>query len=104
MTVETHLLINGIDQCYTTWFHHGEHSLSTPIGQSTYNNVRDESDEDEDGLNDMFHDLGNEYYLGDTHNVSDDNNETCPRNLPKYLEALIEDAQTELYPGCKKMS
>ena len=104
ITVETHLLVNGIDQCYTTWFHHGEPLLPSYRDRFTYDNVRVESDEDEDGLYDMLHDLGNEYHLRDTHDISNDDNETYPRNMPKYLEALIEDSQTKLYPGCTKMS
>ena len=107
--VKDHMLERGIDPGYTTWFYHGEPSSSNNRGNS-HSNEGDrsgsdlyEEDEEYDGVNDMLFDLGQQFYQADNNNMSDSNN-TSIGGVPEYLEALMMGAQTELYPGCKKIS
>ncbi|WCJ24552.1 hypothetical protein M5689_006503 [Euphorbia peplus] len=103
--VKSHLLQNGIDPGYISWFYHGEASTSTNLGnQSNGNDIEEDdgNDEDTDGVHDMIFELG-EKYIQSNELPSDDDNDYIS-DLPSYLEALVQDAKTELYPGCKKIS
>lgn len=109
-SVKDHILERGIDPGYTTWFYHGEPSSSNNLrnphtneGDRIDNDLFEEDDEEDDGVNDMLFDLGQQHYQADAENISDDNN-TNIGGVPAYLEALMMGAQTELYPGCKKIS
>ncbi|WCJ29444.1 hypothetical protein M5689_011080 [Euphorbia peplus] len=103
--VKSHLLHNGIDPGYISWFYHGEASTSTNLGnQSNGNDIEEDdgNDEDTDGVHDMIFELG-EKYIQSNELPSDDDVDDIS-DLPSYLEALVQDAKTELYPGCKKIS
>ncbi|KAL6506117.1 hypothetical protein OROHE_022646 [Orobanche hederae] len=59
-------------------------------------------DEEEDGVSEMLFDLGEQYTHANNDNMPIDGNNVG--GLPAYLEALMTDTQTELYPVCKKIS
>lgn len=50
----------------------------------------------------MLFDFGEQYAQANNDNMSIDENNVG--GLPAYLEALMTDTQTELYPGCKNIS
>ncbi|KAL3637841.1 hypothetical protein CASFOL_018289 [Castilleja foliolosa] len=103
ISVKQHIMINGIDPGYDTWFYHGESTSHSVLGddqtdqEPTYD--REEEDED-DGLNDILFNLHEQYTQSDTNGVDNTND----GGVPAYLEDLIRGARTELYPGCKKIS
>ncbi|XP_058214245.1 uncharacterized protein LOC131325811 [Rhododendron vialii] len=81
--VYEHLVINGMDPTYTTWFHHGEEPSAAQKPK--------------------------EVKMSDAHNLY---SATCARDAD-HLEPLdeardevfakaLEDAETPLYPGCEK--
>ncbi|KAL3644293.1 hypothetical protein CASFOL_012225 [Castilleja foliolosa] len=103
ISVKQHIMINGIDPGYDTWFYHGESTSHSVVGddqtdqEPTYD--REEEDED-DGVNDILFNLHEQYTQSDTNGVDNTND----GGVPTYLEDLIRGARTELYPGCKKIS
>ncbi|KAL3638401.1 hypothetical protein CASFOL_017772 [Castilleja foliolosa] len=103
ISVKQHIMINGIDPGYVTWFYHGESTSHSVVGddqtdqEPTYD--REEEDED-DGVNDILFNLQEQYTQSDTNGVDNTND----GGVPAYLEDLIRGARTELYPGCKKIS
>ncbi|KAL3633966.1 hypothetical protein CASFOL_022728 [Castilleja foliolosa] len=103
ISVKQHIMINGIDPGYDTWFYHGESTSHSVVGddqtdqEPTYD--REEEDED-DGVNDILFNLHEQYTQSDTNGVDNTND----GGVPAYLEDLIRGARTELYPGCKKIS
>ncbi|CAH9079402.1 unnamed protein product [Cuscuta epithymum] len=106
--VKIHLLERGIDPGYNTWFYHGEESGSrtskknhTYTGNGTDNVYEEE--EEEDGITEMLFDLGQQYNHQDNDNMSAEDSSNSG-GLPLYLESLMQNAQTKLYPGCEQIS
>ncbi|KAL6547278.1 hypothetical protein OROMI_022999 [Orobanche minor] len=101
-TVTHHILENGIDTGYITWFYHGEPRVNDEGIRTHSDSTEKNNDEEEDGVSEMLFDLGEQYTHANNDNMPIDGNNVG--GLPAYLEALMTDTQTELYPGCKKIS
>ncbi|KAL6536147.1 hypothetical protein OROHE_012991 [Orobanche hederae] len=101
-TVTHHILENWIDTWYITWFYHGEPRLNDEGVRTDSDSTAKNNDEEDDGVSEMLFDLGEQYTQANNDNMPTDGNNVG--GLPAYLEALMTDTQTELYPGCKKIS
>ena len=95
-TMTYHLRINGFYTDYMTWTYHGE----TPIRPSpvVVNEVRGRSD-----MNDVIEDLIGERMEEDT-DLNDGNSDTETSDVNDEFEALIDEVESELYPGCTNFS
>ncbi|KAL6561779.1 hypothetical protein OROMI_017380 [Orobanche minor] len=101
-TVTHHILENGIDTGYITWFYHGEPRLNDEGIRTHSDSTEKNDDEEEDGVSEVLFDLGEQYTHANNDNMPIDGNNVG--GLPAYLEALMTYTQTELYPSCKKIS
>ncbi|XP_028115907.1 uncharacterized protein LOC114313695 [Camellia sinensis] len=118
--VEYHLVVKGMSPSYKTWVHHGE---SVPMNQShalnddnhnNFGSVRDRMEENTDRDQDEFLNLLGDVYIGTI--MNDNENEGDEKNDDDYVannveeedvrnfDKLLNDAQRELYPGCRKFS
>ncbi|KAL3618470.1 hypothetical protein CASFOL_037552 [Castilleja foliolosa] len=98
-SVRKHILVNGIDPGYVTWFYHGESTAHSAVGDATVQEtaVYNESEDEDDGVNDILFDLREQYTQSDTNGVDNTNH----GGVPAYLEELMSGAKTELYPLMK---
>ena len=101
--VEDDLFLKGIDLNYTQWIFHGE----DPFLQNVHTEHNDDnaSVEDIDEVEEMLDDI----YMGTfpDANIGESSTTPNPTNNDHYkrpFTQLWEDAQRELYPGCKNFS
>ncbi|KAG8382226.1 hypothetical protein BUALT_Bualt05G0054700 [Buddleja alternifolia] len=87
-----HLLVDGFMKDYTNWVAHGEDPLSDQAKFQQQNEF--------DMLDDMFGLVNDVFGVKDT-NL---NMEEEPNEQAKAFYKLLDDAQKELYLGCKKIS
>ncbi|RYE14354.1 MAG: hypothetical protein EOP45_19760, partial [Sphingobacteriaceae bacterium] len=85
-TLYDHLIINGIDQSYQKWIHHGEN-----------HGLEDDSNVVEGNSEDMNVDAPHIAQMVD--DLQDE-----PFDNPDELCSLLSDAETPLYPGCVKFT
>ncbi|KAL8511956.1 hypothetical protein ACS0TY_018425 [Phlomoides rotata] len=75
-TVTHHILENGIDTGYITWFYHGEPRLNNEGIRTDSDPIEVNNDEEDDGVSEMLFDLGEQYTQENNDNMpTDDNNE-----------------------------
>jgi hypothetical protein len=101
--VEDDLFLKGIDLNYTQWIFHGE----DPFLQNVHTEHNDDNAnvEDIDKVEEMLDDI----YMGTfpDANIGESSTTSDPTNNDHYkrpFNQLWEDAQRELYPGCKNFS
>ncbi|CAL5346170.1 unnamed protein product [Camellia sinensis] len=118
--VEYHLVVKGMSPSYKTWVHHGE---SVPMNEShalndddhnDFGSVGDRMEEDIDRDQDEFLNLLEDVYMGtimnDNENEGDeeDDDDDVANNVEeenvRNFDKLLNNAQRELYPGCRKFS
>ncbi|XP_039787895.1 uncharacterized protein LOC120654427 [Panicum virgatum] len=115
--VKKHILMNGMDNSYTRWIHHGEYlnvevieHVPTGIVHCSHNwstdgiGVTEEDSNDIDPL---------EAFLGDLHTAAaqedrevgeneDGDTESCEQDT--FFRIAMKEAKCMLYPGCTKFS
>ncbi|XP_028125055.1 uncharacterized protein LOC114321997 [Camellia sinensis] len=120
--VEYHLVLKRMSPSYKTWMHHGE---SVPMNQShalnddnhnDFGSVRDrmeaETGEDQDKILNLLEDVYMGTTINDAENEEDeedgDNDDDVANNVEKEgvpnFNKSLNDAQRELYTGCRKFS
>ncbi|XP_028114517.1 uncharacterized protein LOC114312475 [Camellia sinensis] len=124
--VEYHLVVKEMSPSYKTWVHHGE---SVPMNQShalnddNHNNfgsvgnrMEVETGEDQEEILNLLEDVYIGTTINDDENKEDeedgdndnDNEDDVANNVEKEgvpnFNKLLNDAQRELYPGCRKFS
>ncbi|XP_050278308.1 uncharacterized protein LOC126719839 [Quercus robur] len=102
--VETHLILNRFDLNYTEWIFHGEEDPFYKHVQVEHNDNNSQA-EDIDDVGEMLDDI----YRGTfpDANIGESSTSPGPSNndhKTRLFDQLWEDAQCELYPGCKKFS
>ncbi|XP_028120567.1 uncharacterized protein LOC114317961 [Camellia sinensis] len=118
--VEYRLVVKGMSPSYKTWVHHGEcipmnesHALNDD-DHNDFGSVGDRMEEDTNGYQDEFLNLLEDVYMGtimnDNENAGDeeDDDDDVANNVEeegvRNFDILLNDAQRELYPGCRKFS
>lgn len=101
-----HLICNGITTSYKVWVHHGE---STPLnephlsnGHQGGNHIESNLEEDIDDGDDELYNMLDDYYTATI--ISEHENGTPRRDNVLSFQPLLDDAQREVYPGCKKFN
>ncbi|XP_058077117.1 uncharacterized protein LOC131225557 [Magnolia sinica] len=106
MTLETiseHLVFNGIDQTYTTWFLHGEQRLETSASTFVDNRNEDVLPRMVDLVNDAFghfQPIELDACMDEVNNGDDIEAHDELGDEARYRK-LMEDAKQPLYPSCK---
>lgn len=105
--VEKHLVRHGIMETYTNWVYHGEsvQEHQTHISDGNINNrVTDNEDEDDVEIPELVEDYYRGTYMDRDWGGSEFDEETnsTQKEEVKNIEKLLEAAQREVYPGCKK--
>ncbi|KAM3376105.1 hypothetical protein P3S68_014819 [Capsicum galapagoense] len=95
--VRLHLLNNVFWASYKVWEYHGE-----VLDRVESSNVAGSEEVEDDDVIEMIHDACGYTNMHDTTN-SREGNEDPNVHATKFYR-LLEDAQTELYPGCTKVS
>ncbi|XP_012837541.1 PREDICTED: uncharacterized protein LOC105958084 [Erythranthe guttata] len=91
-TTKEHLIVDGFMKGYTHWVIHGEDTSSS---QTTFQNLDPINTlDDMDGL------INDAFGVKDSDTSMDEE----PNESAKKFYKLLDDAQQELYPGCKKFS
>uniref|UniRef100_A0A2N9GAQ5 Transposase-associated domain-containing protein n=1 Tax=Fagus sylvatica TaxID=28930 RepID=A0A2N9GAQ5_FAGSY len=101
--VEDDLFLKGIDLNYTQWIFHGEDPFLQNV--HTQHNNQNANVEDTDDVEEMLDDI----YMGTFPDANMGESSTTPNptsndHYARPFDKLWEDAQRELYPGCKKFS
>ena len=96
------LLKKGFWDSYVVWDLHGEPLVIPESSLHGFSDREEEDDSEGDNIADMIHDA---YGVADRveTNEGSDNNEEPNANAKNFYE-LLEDGETELYPGCRKLS
>ncbi|XP_012832690.1 PREDICTED: uncharacterized protein LOC105953559 [Erythranthe guttata] len=89
---EEHLLVDGFMKGYTNWVAHGEDTLTDHVDSQNFNEFNMLGD-----MTGLVHDA---FGVNDTNS----NMEEEPNGQAKVFFELFDDAQKELYPGCKQFS
>ena len=102
--VETHLIVNRFYLNYTEWIFHGEEDPFFKHVQVEHNDDNSQA-EDIDDIREMLDDI----YRGTfpDANIGESSTSPGPSNndyKARPFDQLWQDAQRELYPGCKKFS
>ncbi|XP_016507785.2 uncharacterized protein LOC107825437 [Nicotiana tabacum] len=96
------LLRKGFWGSYKVWDLHGEVSVRVETSSVVVSDDGAEDDSiEEDNISEMIHDACGYTNVEDNNNSED--NEEPNIHATKFYE-LLEDAETELYPGCEKVS
>ncbi|KAL3370740.1 hypothetical protein AABB24_007665, partial [Solanum stoloniferum] len=99
--VYDHLLIKGIMGSYMQWIYHGEQS------QMRYDNEDENEEHDnDDEIQTMLEEVSGRSFANFSDETKTDNN-VCGNMSEmeaKFFDKLLEEAERELYPGCKKFS
>nr|XP_009792400.1 PREDICTED: uncharacterized protein LOC104239463 [Nicotiana sylvestris] len=99
--VKSHLIVHGIIQNYTFWYHHGE-KLGEP--QSTPEDVEDDDIEEADGedeIHGILRDLYPDFDVDNTNTDGDDFLEMKPNLEAKKFYRLLKDFEQPLYQNSK---
>lgn len=99
--VRSHLLVYGIIQSYTFWYHHGGR-LGQPESNSEFvedNNI--ENDDDEDEMHELLRDLHPDFIEENMNTTSDDFVEEEPNPEAKRFYGLLNDYEQPFYEGSK---
>ncbi|WMV40449.1 hypothetical protein MTR67_033834 [Solanum verrucosum] len=101
--VRSHLIVHGIIQNYTFWYHHGETIGETeePDSESVNDDDKIGEDHEEDEIHDILTDL-HPFYNVDNMNIGDDDVlEEEPNPEAKRFYSLLKDFDQPLYEGSK---
>ncbi|KAJ8617340.1 hypothetical protein MRB53_013526 [Persea americana] len=105
--VREHLILNGFLKEYKNWIRHGEEYVSCRREERDEIEVDDMTEETDlmiAILNDIACDLAPEYTSCETEGAGGSNPRSgADEEAMRYFE-ILDDAQTELYPGCKDFS
>ncbi|XP_075108569.1 uncharacterized protein LOC107821067 isoform X1 [Nicotiana tabacum] len=101
--VRRDLLKKGFWDSYKVWDLHGEVLVRVENSNVTLNNEVEDDNIEEDNISEMIHDVRGHTYVEDNNNNTSMDNEEPNLHAAKFYK-LLEDAQTELYPGCSKVS
>jgi hypothetical protein len=113
--VNKHILLNGMDNSYTRWIHHGER-LDVDVIEYL-DDVHDNDDDDDfrhdegmtedysaDRLDGMLADLhtATEQAREDGQNLDrgDQDGDAEPHDKESFFANVMKEAKRELYPGC----
>ncbi|XP_049396661.1 uncharacterized protein LOC125860692 [Solanum stenotomum] len=105
--VETHLIVYGIIQNYTYWYHHGER-LGEPLSESEHEDEGEDENgdaveecESEDEVEELLRDLYPNQDGGTTNTDCDDLLEEEPNVEAKIFYNLLKDFELPLYKNSK---
>jgi len=103
--VKCHLVLKGMMLSYKHWVYHGEPVPGNrPRASSDTDDGVDDneiSDSEDDGMDELPN-LVEDHYRGTY--MDDRNFDTIQREEVRNFEKLLEAAQREVYPGCKKFT
>ncbi|XXG68330.1 hypothetical protein AAC387_Pa06g1442 [Persea americana] len=105
-SVREHLILNGFLKQYKNWIRHGEEYVSCHREERDEIKVDDMSETDPmiAMLNDIACGLAPEYTSSETEGAGGSNPRSgADEEAMGYFE-ILDDAQAELYPGCKDFS
>ena len=113
--VKKHILMNGMDNTYTRWIHHGEsigvEAFQHPVGlhdglHDSSDGCRHEEDDSADRLEGLIGDLHTaaeqEGQDGENQNGEDQDGDVEPHEEP-FFKIVMKEAKRQLYPGCTKI-
>ncbi|OIT33983.1 hypothetical protein A4A49_65961, partial [Nicotiana attenuata] len=100
--VRDDLLKKGFCDSYKVWDLHGEVLVRVETSNTAVSDEAGDESIEEDNITEMIHDACGHTNVEDNDNNSEDNEE--PNIHATKFYKLLEDAETELYPGCKKVS
>ncbi|KAK8949046.1 hypothetical protein KSP39_PZI005941 [Platanthera zijinensis] len=100
--VFVHLILNGIVKTYKWWSSHGEDHYVNP-------NIERDDDalkevEEDISEHDNIHDLLHDFNFNDKSHNGEEHYQEDPNEAAKSFYDLLNDAEQELYPGCKEFS
>jgi len=104
--VYDHLLIKGIMGSYMQWIYHGEQSQMRYDNEVIYNEDENEEHDNDDEIQTMLEEVSGRSFANFSDETKTDNN-VCgnmSEKEAKNFDKLLEEAERELYPGCKKFS
>ncbi|XP_050234230.1 uncharacterized protein LOC126682554 isoform X1 [Mercurialis annua] len=96
--IRSHLIVYGIMESYTFWYHHGER-----VGESEIDKEESEDFENAEEIEEIIRDLSptmNESEFGN-HSSNCEVNEENPNSEALKFYRLLKDLDEEVYPGCK---
>ncbi|XP_019223545.1 PREDICTED: uncharacterized protein LOC109205294 [Nicotiana attenuata] len=96
------LLKKGFCDSYKVWDLHGEVLVRVETSNTAVSDEAEDDSIEEDNITEMIHDACGHTNVEDNNNNSEDNEE--PNIHATKFYKLLEDAETELYPGCKNVS
>ncbi|XP_016441345.1 uncharacterized protein LOC107766944 [Nicotiana tabacum] len=96
------LLKNGFCDSYKVWDLHGEVLVRVETSNTAVSDEAEDDSIEEDNITEMIHNAYGYTNVEDNNNNSEDNEE--PNVHATNFYKLLEDAETELYPGCKNVS
>ncbi|XP_019264215.1 PREDICTED: uncharacterized protein LOC109241851 [Nicotiana attenuata] len=100
--IRRHLLSNGFWDSYKVWDLHGEVLVRVENSDVINNDEVEDDNAEEDDITGMIHDAYGYANTADANNLPHHNEE--PNLQAQKFYQLLEDAETELYPGCKSVS
>ncbi|XP_050238212.1 uncharacterized protein LOC126687698 [Mercurialis annua] len=95
-SVFSHLIVHGILENYTFWYHHGERS-GEPQSESEGDNDEESGDEGEDDMQEILRDFYPNFCDVDANDALREE----PNTEAKHFYMLLEDSQHPLYPNSK---
>ncbi|XP_060172279.1 uncharacterized protein LOC132603299 [Lycium barbarum] len=98
LDVRGDLLRKGFWDSYKVWGLHGEVFVRVESSNDTYSDEVEDDSIEEDDITEMIHDACGYMNVEDNTNSTEGNEE--PNVHATKFYKLLEDAQTELYPGC----
>ncbi|XP_016483469.2 uncharacterized protein LOC107804154 isoform X1 [Nicotiana tabacum] len=100
--VRRDLLGKGFWESYKVWDLHGEVLVRVENSNAANNDEVNDENFEEDNIPEMIHDAFVYTNMEDMNSLPRDNEE--PNGHARKFYKLLEDAETEIYPGCKKVS
>nr|XP_016477883.1 PREDICTED: uncharacterized protein LOC107799304 [Nicotiana tabacum] len=101
--VRGNLLRKGFWDSYKVWDLHGEVLVRVETSNIAVSDEAEDNNIEEDNITEIIHDACGYTNMEDNNSNNSVDNEEPNIHTTKFYK-LLEDAETELYPGCKKVS
>ncbi|XP_060194586.1 uncharacterized protein LOC132623787 isoform X2 [Lycium barbarum] len=100
------LLMKGIMKDYVQWIYHGEQPQKRDNGEVIYEEDENEEHDNDDAIQTMLEEASGRSFANFSEEKTTGDNVfgNMSEKEAKKFDTLLEEAERELYPGCKKFS